>query len=495
MGTEDPEKKPEKKTGGSTGFAGPGGFAARYSRSLSSQLLLLTVIFVMAAEVLIFFPSIANFRLNWLEQRLANAQIASLALEATPDNMVSSALQLELLKNAEAYAIVLHRDATRRLILTKDNLPEIDAGYDTRERFAPVLIWDALEVLFAGDGRTIRVIGEPRFMGGDVIDLVIDETPLRQAMIGYGINIFTLSLVISVITAGLLFFALNRFLVRPLRRISENMVAFREKPEDIRRVITASGRRDEIGVAESELEAMQRQIRSTLNQQARLAALGGAVSKINHDLRNILTNAQLISDRIAGVSDPTVQKLGPRLFGSIDRAIDLCEKTLKFGKAEEDPPERRFFLLANLMEELTSASGLDDEARIAFVCDVPKDLRIHADPDQLFRILLNLVRNAAQALQGGDGEIKVRAWLEEDDKVEIEVWDNGPGLPERARKHLFQAFAGSARAGGTGLGLAICAELAEAHGGKLMLMESVPGKTVFRVCIPQDTAAVKLAAQ
>lgn len=473
---------------------------AGYGRSLSARLLVLTVLFIMIAEVLIFVPSIANFRATWLEQRLARAQIATLALEATPDNMVSRDLERELLRNAEALAVVLHRNSARRLVLSGDKMPEVEATFDLRGSSAPMLIWEAFDALAAGDGRIIRVIGEPLYMGGDIIDIVIEETPLRAAMLRYGLNIFLLSLVISIFTAALVFLTLNRMFVRPLKRLTGNMVAFREKPEDIGRVISASARQDEIGIAERELEAMQRQIRSTLNQQAHLAGLGRAVSKINHDLRNILASAQLISDRLSSVSDPTVQRLAPRLFASIDRAIDLCAKTLKFGRAEEDPPQRRFFSLADLVEEARSAAGLGapgsgDEGRIRFFSEVPEGMRLYADPDQVFRILLNLVRNAAQALDGGDGDIRVKAWAAADGTAEIEVSDTGPGLAPRARAHLFEAFSGAARAGGTGLGLAISAELAGAHGGRVELVESRPGQTVFRVSLPQDQMGEAEAAQ
>ncbi|MFT6490019.1 MAG: signal transduction histidine kinase, partial [Parvibaculaceae bacterium] len=322
------------------------------SRSLSAKLLVLTGLFVLIAEIMIFVPSIANFRDNWLKQRIHGAQIATLALEATPDQMVSEGLENELLRNAEVYAVILHRDEARRLILTEKMPPDLDASYDLRKEGPLDLVMEAFATLFAQDGRTIRIIGMPRFEGGDFIEIVIDETPLRAAMFGFGRNIFWLSIFISLLTAGLVYLALHVFLVRPMRSLTENMTAFRDHPEDARRVIVPSSRVDEIGVAERELADMQRQLRETLNQKSRLASLGAAVSKINHDLRNILANVQLISDRLGSVSDPTVQKLAPRLFASLDRAIGLCTRTLQFGSAEEQAPSRELFPLSMLVEEL-----------------------------------------------------------------------------------------------------------------------------------------------
>lgn len=460
-------------------------------RSLSAQLLVLTVLFVMLAEVLIYVPSLSNFRDSWIKQRLAQAQIATLALEATPDNMVANTLRDELLTNAEAFAVVLHRNAARRLILRDDMPPAIDATYDLRDATFLDIIMDMFDCLMAEDGRTIRVIGKPRFEGGDFIEIVFDETPLRQAMLDFSTNILNLSILISIITASLVFFALNFFLVRPMRRITENMVAFSEKPDDASRVIEPSARLDEIGVAERELADLQTQVRSTLNQQARLASLGTAISKINHDLRNILASTQLISDRLGGVDDPTVQSLAPRLFASIDRAIQLCTNTLKFGSSEEAPPDRRPVALKDLATEAMEAIGLDESSPVAIRIDVADGLEIDADPDHLFRILLNLGRNAAQAMEAG-GEISVSA-VNDVDSVTIEMADNGPGIPDAARERLFQPFGGTTRQGGTGLGLAISADLVRAHGGTLDLVETSANGTRFRICIPHRKEFVRAA--
>jgi signal transduction histidine kinase len=455
-------------------------------RSLSRRLLVLTVLFVMLSEVLIFVPSIANFRQTWLEQNIGAAQIAALALEATPDNMVSPALQQELLENAQVLAVQLHRNNSHKLILSEKMPPEVDIHYDLRNAMGPMLIMDAFRTLFAPDGRVIEVTDYPRYGAGDYIDIVIDETPLRHAMIRYGINIFWLSVLISAVTAGLVYLVLLIVLVRPMRRITENMVAFRRNPEDARRVIEPSSREDEIGVAERELGAMQKEIRATLNQRAHLASLGAAVSKINHDLRNILANAQLISDRIGAVNDPTVQHLAPRLFASIDRAIELCTRTLKFGRADEAPPQRTRFALAPLVDEVQEMAGLAEDAHIRWRNEIAPDLTIDADRDHLFRILLNLTRNAVQAIadgRGGEGEIAVSA-RRAADHVHIDVTDTGPGLAEKAKAHLFEAFSGGTRSGGTGLGLAIAQELARGHGGHIDLVSTGAAGTHFRICIP-----------
>lgn len=469
----------------------------RVLRGLSGKLLILTIVFVMMGEVLIYVPSIANFRLNWLQDRLAAAQIASLVLEATPDQMVSDDLKAELLQNAGAKAVALKRGPARVLVLQGSDQVEIDRHFDLRDAMIFELIWDALDALVAGDGRTIRVIAEAPSKTGDMIDIVISETPLRAAMFRYSFNILTLSIILSILTAALVFLTLSWFLVRPMRRFTGNMIRFSRNPEDPERIIKPSGRPDEIGVAERELARMQNELAATLQQKSHLAALGLAVSKISHDLRNMLTSAQLISDRLSAVEDPTVKRLAPKLLSSIDRAIDFCAHTLKYGRAQEAPPRRDRLALGEIVSEVFETVGaqFDAPSQVVWTNEVPADLIIDADRDHLFRVLMNLCRNSAQALENdvrqeaaGPARIKVTA-SREGSTVSIEVSDNGPGVPEKAREHLFQAFQGSVRPGGTGLGLAIAAELTRAHGGEIRLVESDAG-AVFVVTIPDRVVDV-----
>jgi signal transduction histidine kinase len=303
-------------------------------------------------------------------------------------------------------------------------------------------------------------------------------------MIRYGLDILGLSIIISVITAALLYLSLDWLLVKPMTGLTRNIVCFRERPEDPTRIISPSGRRDEIGTAERELSAMQHELSETLTQKSRLAALGLAVSKISHDLRNMLSSAQLLSDRLRTVKDPTVQRLLPKLIASLDRAIRLCAHTLDFGQAQETPPRRKRFALAPLIAEVGDSLGLPRPGLIDWTVMLDSGLEIDADRDQLYRVLSNLGRNAVQALESGDearGEIVV-AGRREGSVTVIEISDTGPGLPERARAHLFEAFQSVARKGGSGLGLAIAAELVQAHGGQIALVNNEGGAT-FRVSI------------
>ncbi len=458
----------------------------RYGPGLSGKLLLLTILFVMVAEVLVFVPSVSNFRRQWLMARLEDAQIAALAAEAAPGGQLPKTLRDELLQSVKVKAVAVKRTDSRRLILEEDMPAEIDASYDLRDATWLALIADALMVYVAPDDCVIRVVGDPGYKQGEFIEVVMEEAPLQSAaMIRYGLDILGLSILISIITAALVYLTLDMLLVKPMTKLTWNMVRFSERPEDPTRIVTPSGRRDEIGTAERELAAMQAEIAGMLSQKNRLAALGLAVSKISHDLRNMLSSAQLLSDRLRSVKDERVQQLVPKLLASLDRAIRLCARTLDFGQAQETPPKRKQFELAPLVAEVGEGLGLPRPDLIDWNLDVPPDLKVDADRDQLFRVLSNLCRNAVQALESdadGMGEIVITA-RREGSVTLIDVRDTGPGVPERAKAHLFQAFQSVARKGGTGLGLAIAAELVNAHGGEIALIGNEGGAT-FRVIIP-----------
>ncbi len=457
----------------------------RHVPGLSGKLLLLTILFVMVAEVLVFVPSVSNFRRQWLMSRLEDAQIAALAAEAAPGGQLPKALRDKLLQSVKVKAVAVKGTDSRRLILEQDMPAEIDASYDLRNASWLDLITDALMVFGQSGDRVIRVVGQPGFESGEFIEVVMEEAPLRTAMLRYGLDILGLSILISIITAALVYLTLDALLVKPMTRLTWNIVRFSERPEDPTRIIVPSGRRDEIGTAERELSAMQAELAGTLNQKSRLAALGLAVSKISHDLRNMLSSAQLLSDRLGTVKDERVQQLVPKLLASLDRAIRLCARTLDFGQAHEVPPRRKQFPLAPLVAEVGEALDLPRPERIAWTADIDAEVKVDADRDQLYRVLSNLCRNAVQALESeGDsgGEIVIAAWREGSVTV-IEVRDSGPGVAERARARLFEAFQSVARKGGTGLGLAIAAELVTAHGGQIALVNNEGGAT-FRVIIP-----------
>lgn len=458
---------------------------ARRHVGLSAKLLMLTIVFVMLSEVAIFVPSIANFRKTWLADKLTTAGVAAAVLAET--DVISQALQNRLLAATDAVAIALSDGPTRRLIAMSEMPPPIDRHIDMNDMMPSTAIWQAFDTLINGGNRTIRLVGSAQMETRGQIEIVMSEAPLRREMLGFSVRILALSLVISMITASLVYVSLRWLFVRPLQRMIANMARFAEEPEDTARRIAPSGRADEIGDAENRLAAMQTTLGQTLHQQRRLADLGLAVSKINHDLRNLLASAQLFLERLETSPDPLAARLAPKIVSTLDRAVAYTRAVMAYGQAQEAPPKRRLVHLGSIVDDVGQVLGLAENDALQWQNKVVAEMEIDADPEQIFRVLMNLCRNAVEALQGDSDPNVVKRLAVSADRagtvVTIRVADTGPGVPERARTHLFRAFQGSVRPGGTGLGLAIAAELVRAHGGSLVLEENGPGAT-FRIVLP-----------
>ena len=373
------------------------------------------------------------------------------------------------------------------LFLVGPDPPPIQAVYDGGETDLIEQIRDVIRALFAAPGRTIRIDAMTAIGEGSSIVVVANEEPIRAALFVFSARVLALSIFVSALTSLLVFVSLYLILVRPMQRITAAMIDFRNNPEDPSRILHPSARRDEIGTAERELSTLQHELYGFLQQKTRLAALGLAVAKIQHDLRNILSSAQIASDRLATLDDPVVKRVAPRLVDALDRAVKLATNTLRYGRAEERTPQRTRFPLAPLIDEAAS-SALPEAGEITLEKRVPRELEIDADSEQLFRVMLNLLRNARQALDAMQADenrkhILVEAWRKGDAMV-VEIADNGPGIPSALRERLFQPFAGTTRSGGSGLGLAISRELIQAHGGDLVLVSTGAAGTRFRLTVP-----------
>ncbi len=455
---------------------------------LSGKLLWLTVICIMLAEVLIFFPSVASMRLRWLDERLSGAAAAAIVIDGLQPVELPRSLQKETLEATGTKAIVLRKDGTSRLLATTEMPASVDEQYDLTDVPPLIAIRDALDTLIFGGNRIIRVYGPVQDTNTGV-EVIMKDKNLRNAMLAYSRNVFLLSILISLFTATLVFFAINRILIRPIRKLTGSMQTFSVDPDNPRHIFVGDGGRDELAVAGRHLTAMQMELQKTLKQQKNLAALGLAVSKINHDMRNILASAQLMSDRLVDVDDPMVKSFAPKLLRTIDRAVGYTTEVLSYGQATESAPRRRRLRLHALIEDVRDMLAIDSQADVEFLDQIGADLEIDADSEQLFRVIHNLCRNALQALTAGTSgpEVVKRITVSAQrvgSVVSIIVDDTGPGMPQKARQNLFAAFRGSARSGGTGLGLAIARELVLAHGGTIALVEKPSVGTQFRIEIP-----------
>lgn len=467
-------------------------------RGLQSKLIILTIAFVMIAEVLAFVPSVANMRLRWIEDRLDNAAAASLVVDGQKNITLSEAVQTDTLMATGTKSIVLRKDGESRVIASVDGPLSVDDHLNLDELGAVQAMTDAFDTLLFGGDRTICVFGRVADEDNIQIELVMEDRQLRHAMLIYSRNVLIISMIIAFITSGLLFFALNKLMIGPIQRITRSMQHFSKEPEDASRIMKPRDGNDELWLAEQHLCLMQTQLHGTIKQQKRLAELGLAVSKINHDMRNILTSAQLLSDRMANIDDPLFKRLAPKLLQTIDRALGYSSSVLDYGKASEPEPKRQLLRLHILVDDVhDSLAPQIENSGVEFYNHVTQDLEIEADREQFVRVLTNISRNSIEALSSLDPndpalvkQLAISAGRNHNDDLSIFIDDTGPGMPFKAKEHLFKPFRGSARAGGTGLGLAIAKELVEAHGGTIRLVDKNSAGTQFEIRLPKRGDAV-----
>jgi signal transduction histidine kinase len=296
--------------------------------------------------------------------------------------------------------------------------------------------------------------------------------------------VLALSIMIALFTAALLYLALRWLVVRPLQDLSADMTAFRRAPEGPGTERPPTKRNDEIGVVDREFQNLQRELRASLRQKTRLAEVGAASNKINHDLRNMLSTARLLSDRLARSDDERTRALAPTILNTIDRAARLASDALEYVR-DHPTPRMEAFDLSDLVDEVGVAlqeAGEDRDPNLLrdWRDEIVGECRVTADRDLLYRVLVNLGRNAFDA---GATEVAVRA-RQRSGLMLIDVADNGPGVPPVVASQLFRPFTTGGRSNGTGLGLAIARDLVRAHGGDIALMETSDRGSTFRFTLP-----------
>jgi len=460
------------------------------SRRLSSKLLLLTIAFVMLAEMLLFIPSAALYRQNWLDERAQQAGLLAHALTGVPDYEATKVLTEQFMNDTDVALMSTKREGSKQLVLGSSpiengRIVSLDLRQDKR---FPSLIAPFQDIV-SGPQDVLQVTAMSPVPGQETLELLIIRNKLRMALLDYLIRIFWLSLIIAIITGTLIYLAMSAMIIRPVEQLAEDMTAFREDPERRRNIQTRSKRQDEIGQLQREFTDVKQSQRAAFRQRERLAGLGLAVAKINHDLRNVLASALLISDRLAMNPDEKLADMGERLTRTVERGIGLTEDVLSYSKAETADPQIQDTRIAFTMGEAAS-DVIAKFPGTQFRNTVPTDLMVRTDPDHAYRIFQNLFKNAAQAMAAHGGEtrrLQVSAEIRED-RAELRVADTGPGLPERARENLFQAFSGgqahNSKTKSTGLGLSISKELAKAQGGDLNLMSTDESGTRFLLTLP-----------
>ncbi len=459
-----------------------------FANSLAGRLLAITAATVLAGEALIFALALAEFHEDWLRERMNLAQVAALALEVSPDLEIAESLEYELLTNAGVQRAALQREGERVLLL--EDLQAAPPGefvtYDyTAADGVQRFLW-AFESFFAPPGRTLRVMARPRFESGEFIEIVLTEAPLKHEMTVFANNFIRTSMLILLFAGALVYTSLTIAFVKPMHDLTEAIERFRDRPEDVSIAFPRSRRRDEIGRAQRAAADMAEQVRNALRQKERLAALGAAVARIGHDLRNMLSTAQLVADRLGKSGDEEVRRLAARLEKTVDRAAGLASSTLKYGRADEKAPDLQRLDLATVSAD-AAADALAGYEAVRYREDIEPGLGCIADPEHMHRILVNLMRNAAQAMAAhprADKTLLLRG-ARIGGRCEIEIIDHGPGVRADLRARLFEPFVSAApEAGGTGLGLAISRELTRAMGGELTLTRTGAEGTTFKIELP-----------
>ncbi len=444
-------------------------------RSLSARLWLLATLAVLLSEVVVFLPFIAHERRTWLFERVENAAIAVLASRNLQPSMQD---ELLLLASSEAIRLTSHDGSV--VALGKAGA-QADATVDLREEDLWVGIRRALRAIVLPQDRLLLLVGPSPFPQHTSVELWLYENALNRILWQFAADFIGLSLLIAGITGGLVYLAVLLLLVRPMRRITGSIAAFRANPEHAPPLNPSDVTilpDDEMAVAGRELAAMQHELRTALWRNARLAGLGTVVAKVSHDLRGILTPALLSAERLQMHADPRVQRAGEVLAQAVDRAADLVRRTLEY--AREGPPPLQFspVALAPLINE-AAETARPPRGSLRINNGIDAAIQVRADRMELFRVLANLLRNAVEA---GARTVRISA-QHVGASLFVDIVDDGPGLPDAVRAELFRPFAGSTRRDGTGLGLAIARDLMVAHGGEIELVETGPTGTTFRLTL------------
>ncbi len=438
---------------------------------------------VLIAESLFFLPSLTHARRDWLDRRLRDGELA--AMSATVGT-VRDGTRAELLRLAEVRAVRLRRPGQDITLLAAGASLASDNVIDLDEETGLVGAWRALAALVRNDvdDDRLQVRGTSLLQDESEVAVLVRRHDLDAYIAERTLRLGAVSLLVAAVAGLLLYGALMVLLVRPMRRLTESISAFRADPE--RAAPLAPQGDDEIAVAARELAAMQQELRAALWRNARLAALGTAVAKISHDLRGILSPALLTAERLQMNQEPSIKRAGDTLVRAVERATELVRRTVEFAREIPVAPERRAMALHAAVEEAA------EQARI--VCPglaidnaVPPSLEIDAERASVVRVLSNLLRNAGEAQAH---RVRVSA-VQEDGAVAVAVADDGPGLPPHVQAALFRPFVAGTRRGSTGLGLAIVRDLVRAHGGEVTLIETGPTGTSFRLTLPRAARAAQ----
>lgn len=457
---------------------------------MRTRLLLLMVMSVLITQVLAFIPAIGIMQNRWLENQIKSAITLSYIVLDDKKFVLDNDLQNSILSATDSLVLSLTRNDGSVVTIQKNGQDiHVDRMIDLKKYNETAAAIDALAKLFVNKSSVIR-LQTPIADSHQIFSMTFDDLRLRKAIFSFALQFFMISLIIAIVVTTIIYLIVYELLVRPSRNLYIQMLNFVAEPDNPNRIIIPGSRRDEMGMAQQRIAAIESELQKNHARQKHLANLGLAVSKINHDMRNILSSAQLISDHLAEVNDPLSKRLTPKLIHTIDRAIGYTQSVMAYGRTQEQKPHLQLLSLHVMLNDIKDNLAVFGQEFVHIDNDVSENFEILADEEQLTRVLTNLLRNAVQAMTiPGELEkdqprnITITASYEKNAAI-IDVIDTGPGLPAKAKEHLFAPFYGSASFEGTGLGLAICFELIRGHGGGIELVEGGSHGAHFRICMP-----------
>lgn len=205
---------------------------------------------------------------------------------------------------------------------------------------------------------------------------------------------------------------------------------------------------------------------------------------LTHEIMNTIAPIISLSQTLSTYPDINEKAIrGLRIIqAQSERLLEFTESFRHLSYLPQ-PEKKLFSLTATLqnLQELLSGDCKENHITFTLTCQ-PESIDMNGDKNQLSQVLLNLLKNSMQALEGKtDGTISIYA--QQDDHISIDITDNGPGiLPELQEKVFIPFF--TTKSEGTGIGLSLCKQIIRNHGGHLAIQESQPGKTVFHIDIP-----------
>ncbi len=449
--------------------------------SISGRLAILTFGFVFLMSSITLFPALAIFRESELQERIEEAALVALALTTNPIPEIDIDQSSALLEKAQILDLAVIDEGQRKRLLLPYEKVTLTGRVDLTNLSFINRFVDGFKCALNSEQGIYLISGIPSFEFERVEAMVSIRTICSQVRMGASRFLF-MSFGLALATSFLITFAVSRLVVRPVHFLTKTISNFDGK--GISKKVEIRNPIREFQNAEKSLKEMQDRVINSFEQQRRLATLGESVSKIQHDLRNMLSTAQLLADNLEESEDPKVRRSAPRLLRAIDRAINLSSQTLTYGNLHAHTPKFSLGKLAPVINEVMEDEALlDSSGNITFSVDCDQALEVHTDFQILKRILQNLIRNARQALEElGEGKILIS--VKENEGINICVRDTGPGLKEETVQHLFEPFRGSTRSNGSGLGLAIGKELSELIGGSLKLSSTSSIGTEFLIELP-----------